>query len=125
MNPPAELELWFRVALIGAGATLMLNLWSVLAKRLFRTPAPNWGFVGRWLGHIPEGQFVQKNISTASPIPGERLIGWIAHYATGIFYAALVVVLFGSGWVRDPTPFPAFSVGCVGLYVCSLLSARI
>jgi hypothetical protein len=67
--------------------------------------------LGRWIGHFPQGRFVHDNIAKASPVPGELAIGWAAHYAIGVAFAALLLAIFGLDWARQPTPLPALAVG--------------
>ena len=100
-----------RTAAIGVGATALMDLWAVVLKRLFGVPSLDYGMVGRWIGHFPRGRFVQTNIAQASPVRGERIIGWGAHYVIGIILAALLVAIAGPEWTRDPTPLPALAVG--------------
>lgn len=97
--------------LIGAGATAATDLWALARKRLFGTPAPNYGLVGRWLGHMPRGQFRHASIAAAPPAQGERLIGWTAHYLIGIAFAGLLLGVWGSAWLLAPTIGPALAVG--------------
>ncbi len=92
--------------MIGIGATAILDLWSLLLQRLFGIPVADWGMVGRWFGHFPKGRFVHDNIRAATPVHGETLIGWTAHYAIGIFYAALLLAIWGLEWARQPTLLP-------------------
>ncbi len=100
-------EFILRALLIGIGATVVLDLLSALLKRLFGGPAPDWDMVGRWFGHLPRGKFVHDDIEAAAPIRGETLIGWTAHYAIGIFYAVLLLAIWGLDWARQPTLLPA------------------
>ncbi len=105
------LELVLRTILIGAGATVVIDLWGQLLKRLFGTPSLNFGMVGRWLGHMPGGRFVHQGMANAAPVRGEAAIGWIAHYATGIVFAAVLITIEGIAWARHPTPLPALVFG--------------
>ncbi|MFC6633908.1 DUF2938 domain-containing protein [Microbulbifer taiwanensis] len=98
---------------IGTGATAVMDLWALLRLRLFGVPSLDWAMVGRWLGHIPHGRFVHAGIGAAADVPGERAIGWIAHYAIGILFAALLLSICGPDWVRQPTPLPALVFGLV------------
>jgi hypothetical protein len=109
------LEFFVRAFVIGVGATVVLDLWAVLLQRLLRIPSTNWAMVGRWFGHFPRGRFVHDNIAQASPISGERAIGWVAHYAIGIAYAALLLAIWGISWARQPTLLPALSLSLVAL----------
>jgi hypothetical protein len=43
--------------LTGAGATLLMDLWTLARKRLFGAPAANYGLVGRWLAYLARGRF--------------------------------------------------------------------
>jgi len=97
--------------LTGAGATAVMDLSAIARKRLLGIPAPNYGLVGRWLGHMPSGRFRHASIAAASPVRGERLIGWTAHYLTGIAFAAILLGVWGMAWIREPTLGPALAVG--------------
>jgi hypothetical protein len=102
-----------RLVLIGAGATAIVDLWSIARRRLFDVPLPNFGFVGRWFAHMAGGHFRHDSIASAPAIAGERFIGWTAHYLIGIAFAGLLVALEGVEWMREPTPAPAIAVGIV------------
>jgi hypothetical protein len=97
--------------LIGAGATLLMDLWGIVRARLLRAPGTSYGLVGRWLAYLPRGQFRHDPIAKSPPVRGELLIGWTAHYAIGIAYAALLLALYGLGWACRPTLGPALIVG--------------
>lgn len=108
-------EFIVRALIIGISATAILDLWAILLKRLFAIPSPDWGLVGRWFGHFPQGRFVHDDIRAASPIPRETLIGWTAHYAIGIFYAVLLLAICGLDWARQPTLLPALILALAAL----------
>ena len=97
--------------LIGAGATAATDLWAIARRRLLGVPAPNYGLVGRWLAHMPRGRFRHDSIAAAAPVGGERLVGWTAHYLIGIAFAAILPVVWGPEWIRNPTLGPALAVG--------------
>ncbi|MDF3029736.1 MAG: rane protein [Moraxellaceae bacterium] len=97
--------------LIGAGATVVMDLWALLRRRLFGVAPPNYGLVGRWFAHMPRGRFVHPAIAAAAPVRGEALLGWSAHYAIGIAYAALLLAVAGPAWAEQPTLLPALLVG--------------
>jgi hypothetical protein len=103
-------EVVARVVLIGAGATLLMDLWALLLKR-FGIPSLNFAFLGRWIGHLPEGKWIHDSISRAAPVKGERLIGWGAHYSIGMTFAGLLLATFGLGWARSPSLLPALLIG--------------
>ena len=97
--------------LIGVGATMVMDLWAIARKRLFGVAAPNYGLVGRWLAHMPRGRFRHEAIAKAEPVRGEHLIGWVAHYLTGVAFAAILPGIWGSEWIHHPTLGPALIVG--------------
>jgi len=109
MDIPAQILL--PVLVTGAGATLATDLWALARRRLLAVPLPDWGQVGRWLGHMPRGRFRHEAIRRATPVPGERALGWVAHYAIGVGFAGLLPLLAGAGWFAEPTPGPALAVG--------------
>lgn len=119
MNGPAEYATF--ALLIGGGATVVMDLWGLLAARVFKFPPPNYAFVGRWIGHMPKGRFAHTAIAQATPIAGERLLGWVAHYSIGVLFAALLLALYGAGWARQPTPLPALMIGFATLAAPFLL----
>src|SRR5262245_59951268 len=98
-------------ALIGAGATLLIDAWAVARRRLLGTPAPDYGLVGRWLAYLQRGPFRHHPIAASAPIRGERLIGWTAHYLIGAGFAAVLLAIWGLDWLRQPTLGPALIVG--------------
>lgn len=94
-----------RAILIGIGGTVLLDLWSLALARLTGSPAVNWGMVGRWIGHMPQGRFTLRQPGAARPIPGERIIGWSAHYLIGAAYGLPVLAFGGEAWFAAPTPW--------------------
>jgi hypothetical protein len=97
--------------LTGAGATAVMDIWTVVRKRLFGTPLANYGLVGRWLAYMPRGRFRHDRIAASPPVQGERVIGWTAHYLIGIAFAAVLLAIWGLDWARHPTIAPALIVG--------------
>jgi hypothetical protein len=99
-----------RVLLVGIGATLVMDVWTSVLKAL-GVPTLNYGLVGRWAGHLFRGQLTHANIGKAASIQGELALGWAIHYAVGITFAAVLVILCGTGWLRDPAWGPALAMG--------------
>lgn len=97
--------------LIGAGATVVTDLWAIVRKPLLGLPLPDYGLVGRWLAYMPQGRFRHECIAATPRVPGERVIGWAAHYAIGIAFAAVLLAIWGLAWARQPTLAPALIVG--------------
>ena len=99
--------------LIGAGATLVMDLWGIARTRLLHVPSMSYGLVGRWLAWLPRGRFRHTPIAASPPVRGELLIGWTAHYAIGVAFAAALLGIFGLEWACSPTLGPALIVGIV------------
>lgn len=108
-----ELDLVLRAVLVGIGATAVMDLWALALKRFLGLPSLDYAMVGRWIGHFPHGRFVHQRIAAATSVRGERLIGWTAHYAIGIVFAGLLLLIWGSEWAIRPTLVPALIVGLV------------
>jgi hypothetical protein len=88
-----------------------MDAWGIARTRLLGMPAANYGLVGRWIAYMPRGRFRHAPIAKTPPVRGELAIGWIAHYAIGIGFAAALLVLYGVEWARQPTLGPALIVG--------------
>jgi hypothetical protein len=98
-------------AFIGVGATAVMDIWAVARMRLRGIAPADYGLVGRWIAHMVHGRFRHDRISAASPVRGERLIGWTAHYLIGISFASVLLAIWGVDWVQRPTIGPALIVG--------------
>ncbi|KVD31509.1 DUF2938 domain-containing protein [Burkholderia ubonensis] len=109
MNDTADALL--RLLLIGAGGTLVMDLWTLFRRRAFGVPSLDYALVGRWLGHMASGRFRHASIVAAAPVRHERPLGWLAHYAIGIAFAGLPVALAGTQWISAPTLLPALAAG--------------
>lgn len=99
-----------RVILIGCGATLIMDIWLMLLKRL-GIQTLNFGFIGRWVGHLFRGRVAHASIGKAPQIRHEVPLGWLTHYAVGVAFAMLLVGLFGNAWATAPSLAPAVAVG--------------
>lgn len=109
------LEVVERGVLMGVIATAILDLFNVFQKRVLRVSTSDWRLVGRWVGHIAQGRFTHESIAKAAPIPGEHALGWMAHYAVGVTFATLAVLIWGLDWARHPTFLPALMIGIVSI----------
>ncbi|MBC5781324.1 DUF2938 domain-containing protein [Ramlibacter sp. USB13] len=108
MNPIAE-DLT-RTVLLGLMATAVMDLWLLLLERL-GIPTLDFALIGRWVGHLARGRIAHASIARAEPVAGERALGWITHYLTGVAFAAVLVAVQGTGFTRDPSLLPALAVG--------------
>ena len=106
------IELVVRIVVIGCGATLVMDLWAAGLRRL-GVPSLDLALLGRWVLHLRRGRWFHESIARTTPVRGERLIGWCAHYAIGIGFAALLLATFGLAWARSPTLQPALFIGLV------------
>lgn len=107
----STIDLLVRAVVIGTGATAFLDLWSTARQRLFGVPAPDYGLVGRWFGHMRHGRFHHDAIATAPSASDERIIGWVAHYAIGVAFAVVLLYAWGDAWACRPSIVPAMIVG--------------
>jgi hypothetical protein len=105
------MEFAVRTVLIGIGATVLMDLWGLVLRRGFGVASLDYALVGRWVGHMRSGRFAHSSIRTAPGIPGERVLGWITHYASGVMFAGVLVAGYGVEWARQPSPGPALAVG--------------
>ncbi|MBM0104374.1 DUF2938 domain-containing protein [Steroidobacter sp. S1-65] len=94
-----------------------MDLWGLVRKRLLGMPPLDYALVGRWVGHMTHGKFRHDRIATASPVPGERVLGWVVHYLTGVVFAAALVWIGGSEWLSHPTLMPALTFGLATVLV--------
>jgi hypothetical protein len=107
-----------KIILIGVGATFAIDIWGFILN-LFNIKSLDYRYVGRWIAYFPKGKIVHENIMTTSPVPGELVIGWAAHYLIGITFAFLLIIFYGIEWLKNPVFFPALIIGLVS--VCAPL----
>src|SRR5450830_2115852 len=96
---------------IGIGATAVMDLWAAALKRYWCLPSLNYAMLGRWIGHLPRGVFTHASIAQAAPVRDETVLGWTAHYAIGVLFAAILLALVGEDWAAQPTLAPALLMG--------------
>lgn len=96
---------------IGLAGAATMDLWSLLLRRGFHIPTLDYALLGRWIGHMARGRLVHERIGSAEPIPGERPLGWLAHYAIGVAFAFLLLAIVGPDWLLSPTLPPALGIG--------------
>ena len=102
-----------RAILMGLGATLTFDLWTLFLKHAFKVAPSNICILGRWLLYMPEGIFRHSSIGSALPKSAECQAGWIAHYLIGILFAIAFVAFMGSSWLEHPALLPAVVFGVV------------
>lgn len=99
------------MVLIGAGATVVMDIWGLVRVHLLGVPPLDYALVGRWLGHLVSGRLRHDRIAASPPVAGERITGWTAHYLIGIGFAGVLLAISGLDWARQPTIGPALLVG--------------
>jgi len=112
-NPVPLSHILLQTLAVGLGATAITDLWALLRKRLFDTPALNYALVGRWLLYLPESRPAQVPIPAAKPRAHEAAVGWTVHYLIGLVFALALVALEGMEWLSAPTLWPALAFGVV------------
>ena len=108
-----SLQLVVGVAVVGLGATLVMDLWNLFLKVAFGVPSLDLSLLGRWVGHMPAGTFRHERIAAAAPKAGERLVGRVVHYGIGVGLAAALAALTSGECLRRPTLLPAVLFGLV------------
>ncbi|MFG0865808.1 DUF2938 domain-containing protein [Pseudomonas sp. FYR_7] len=103
-------EQWITAIGIGVGATLVMDGWSAVSRRL-GVSTLDYALVGRWAGHALRGRWRHQAIRQAPPIKHERILGWTLHYVIGVAFAMLLVITAGTPWLSAPTLWPALAVG--------------
>jgi hypothetical protein len=98
-------------AAIGIGASLLMDAWNLLLKRVVGIPSLSYCLLGRWLLHMPEGTFSHKSISAAPQKRFECPAGWLAHYSIGVAFALVFLALQPADWLAHPTLLPALAYG--------------
>lgn len=99
--------------LMGLGATLVLDMYSLFLKRVLGIPLPNICLVGRWFCHMPQGTFRHVSIGAAPQKQYECTVGWVAHYLIGVAFALAFVLVAPAGWLQRPSPLPPILFGIV------------
>ena len=126
------MESIINIIMLGVLATVIIDVWATFSNKVLGLPRTNWAMVGRWLGHIPGGQFVHNPVSASAPIPYENIVGWAFHYLIGIVYALCYVALVVFFLEGQPTLLSAWVFGvatilspwlimqpCLGLGLCA------
>ncbi|WP_269630783.1 DUF2938 family protein [Pelomonas sp. BJYL3] len=95
---------------LGAGATALMDLW-LMGLRRAGVATLDFALLGRWAGHLPQGRWRHEAIAKARPVRGERVLGWLAHYAVGLLFAGLLLAWQGPAWLDAPRLAPALLLG--------------
>lgn len=112
---PAQFAL--HALFVGVGATVVIDLWALLLRRLFGIGSLSNCLLGRWILYMPSGTFMHRSIAAAAAKQHECTVGLAAHYAIGIAFALAFVLLTGADWLATPTLLPALAFGVVTVIV--------
>ena len=97
---------------VGIGATLLMDAWNLFLRQAFGIASLNYCLLGRWLRHMPEGTFRHASIAATPQKSHECIVGWVAHYTTGILFTVVFVVAIASkDWFARPTLLQAICYG--------------
>ncbi|MDC5819148.1 DUF2938 domain-containing protein [Vibrio europaeus] len=110
-----ELSIWLQAIWVGIGATVIMDIWALIQKRVLGIAPLDYALVARWVCLIPNGQWVHRPIMATPPVKGERLLGWALHYLTGIVFALVHTLILGETWLMNPSIVPALMTGIVTL----------
>ncbi|MFG1344313.1 DUF2938 family protein [Xanthobacter autotrophicus DSM 431] len=105
------------ILVVGLIGTAVLDIWQRIYERIAGLPPSNWGMIGRWVGHFPEGEFTQPDIGKAAPVPNEVPLGWLVHYVVGIGYAAVYLILMRFVFHAPPSLASALLFGALSVSV--------
>lgn len=131
-------EVWYFAICVGIAAMCVLDLWCMLARAV-GISVINWGMLGRWIFGLFRGRtnvcdschFLAERQSKPrpagfamhilcsgpkcremhSPMRRELILGWTLHYVFGVGWALLLPLLWGQGYISNPTLAPAILVG--------------
>lgn len=103
-----------RVTGTGVLATLVFDLWLLLLNRR-GVPTMNFALLGRWIAHMRHGRFVHERIAAAPSATFESVVGWVAHYAIGVLFAANALAVLGQSWFEAPSFGGALIVGAASV----------
>ncbi|HEY8964087.1 MAG TPA: DUF2938 domain-containing protein [Alphaproteobacteria bacterium] len=99
------------IVMYGTIATVIFDLYLIFIQpRIFKTPFTGFALAGRWVGYFPKGKFAHESVAKAAPVPHEKILGWLVHYATGIAFGSILLHVW-NGWLQAPTFLPAMIVG--------------
>lgn len=113
-NMAVEL-IWIGIGM-GVVATALMDIYAMALRATAGIPAPNWAMVGRWVRQVSKGHVFHDDIAAVPEGTNEAALGWVFHYAVGIFYGVALAALMGHEWLAAPTLLPAwiFSILMLG-----------
>ncbi|MFY8325123.1 DUF2938 domain-containing protein [Pseudoalteromonas sp. ZZD1] len=104
---------WIAVVVLGIGATLLLDVWSIVLAKVFAVSSLNFCLVGRWVSLMRTGQFRHTAIGKATAQNKECALGWVIHYLIGIIFALVFLIIMPSNWSYSPSFWQALLFGLI------------
>ena len=101
-------------AIVGVLATVTMDVVAIVALRLGiagrgpRRTGPD--LIGRWIGYLLRGKFRHTDIRQTPPLPGELVLGLVAHYSIGTVLTLVYLGLLITAHAR-PTALNAIVFG--------------
>lgn len=103
----------FKILALGIFATVIIDIWATFSNKVLRFPRTNWAMVGRWLGHIPNGQLTHSAINSSPEVQHENILGWAFHYLIGAVYALFYFAFVAFALGGKPTLLSAWIFGLI------------
>jgi len=110
-----DISIWSQTILVGIGATIIMDIWAWLQKRVLGIPSLDYALVARWVVLIPTGKLMHQPIMATPSVKGESFFGWALHYLIGIVFALVHVLVTGEAWLADPSMIVALITGILTL----------
>jgi hypothetical protein len=104
------LDVLVRGLLMGVTGAALMDVWALVLRRGFGVQTLDYALLGRWIAHMPRGRFLHERIAVVPTVPGERWIGWLAHFTIGVSFAVLLLIVAGADWAQHPTLLPALAI---------------
>ncbi|QXF34801.1 hypothetical protein CE143_17755 [Photorhabdus luminescens] len=111
----------FRILITGIGATICMDIWTLIQRRLLSIPSLDYALIGRWFLWMRKQRFFHQTIANTPAICGERPLGWVIHYLTGVLFALIPLILSSQSWFYQPTLATGLFAGLISLFVPFLI----
>lgn len=110
-----EIDAFLPAIAIGIGATAFMDIVAWLQNRFLRNSGLNYALVGRWIIGIGNGQFTHNTILQSPTQRYEHQVGWVFHYAIGIFYVGCMLAVTGTNWIYTPNIWNPIALGIASI----------
>ena len=90
-------------ALIGTGATIVMDIWGMVRAHLLGVPSLDYALVGRWLGHLASGRLRHDRIAASPQVTGPAVLVGIGSVAAPFL---VMQPARGAGIAASRTPHP-------------------